>query len=318
MVQEIGIKLHDPNKGRLPRGLNCMVDTSPPLGMTNTGGVLPARDFFFVADHHADPQVVEKNCQEKGVREVKLAFVGIPVGSTSSFLAALAMAFDVLESLGPRGRAAAALGIYTDTSALLHGATPLDFRMFEKLTRDDATKQVLDELRDYRVPIEWNAYRSTAFSNMMSVGGVRIAPVGYVRAEHRDVVAELANDLMRIEGTSIGVVIGFTETGTEVSVRADSRLLGPDQPRIVRVIDHLLRHAFPGVSGFKYEKRPPHHVEGGASLPHEDKERALFAAGWENSQAEVFLEHCREHGRALIGALKQLKASQPDEIQGLI
>jgi nanoRNase/pAp phosphatase (c-di-AMP/oligoRNAs hydrolase) len=318
MVQEVGIELHNPNKGRLPRGLNCMVDTSPPLGMTNTGGVLPAKEFFFVADHHADPEVVEKNCREHGVREVKLAFVGIPVGSTSSFMAALAMAFDVIDDLGPRGRAAAALGIYTDTSALLHGATPLDFRMFEKLTRDDATKQVLDELRDYRVPIEWNSYRSTAFLNVMSVGGVRIAPVGFVRAEHRDVVAELANDLMRIEGTSIGVVIGFTEKGTEVSVRADSRLLGPDQPRIVRVIDYLLRHAFPGVSGFKYERRPPHHVEGGASVPHTDKEMALFTEGWANAQAEAFLEHCRDYARALIAALKQLKATHPNEIQGLI
>lgn len=318
MVQEIGIELHDPNTGRLPRGLNCMVDTSPPLGMGNTGAVQSVRDYFFVADHHADPHVVEANCREKGVREVKLAFVGIPVGSTSAFLAALAMPFDVLDALGPKGRAAAALGIYTDTSALLHGATPLDFRMFEKLTRDDATKQVVDELRDYRVPLEWNAYRSTAFQNLMSIGGVRIAPVGFVRAEHRDVVAELANDLMRVEGTSIGVVIGFTEKGTEVSVRADGRLLGPDQPRIVRVIEYLLRQAFPGVSGFKYEKRPPHHVEGGASLPHDEKEKGLFSQGWDNARGELFIEHCRTHARALIDALKQLKATHPDEIQGLI
>lgn len=318
MVQEVGIDLHDPNKGRLPRGLNCMVDTSPPLGMSNTGGVLPVRDFFFVADHHADPEVVERNCREKGVREVKLAFVGLPVGSTSSFLTALAMAFDVFDVLGPRGRAAAALGIYTDTSALLHGATPLDFRMFEKLTRDDATKQVLDELRDYRVPVEWNLYRSTAFLNAMSIGGVRIAPVGYVRSEHRDVVAELANDLMRIEGTSITIAIGSTEKATEVSVRADSRLLGEDQPRIVRVIEHLLKHAFPGVSGFKYERRPPHHVEGGASVPHGEKERALFESGVGPGEAEGFLEHCRSLARSLIAELKDLKTAQPDEIQGLI
>ena len=77
------------------------------------------------------------------------------MGSTSAFMAALGMAFGVLERLGPEGRAAAALGIYTDTSALLHGATALDFRMFEKLTRDEATQDVLDELRDYRVPPDW-------------------------------------------------------------------------------------------------------------------------------------------------------------------
>ena len=87
---------------------------------------------------------------------MRLAFVGLPVGlhlvvhgrhrPTRSACST---------TLGPKGRAAAALGIYTDTSALLHGATALDFRMFEKLTRDEATDDVLDELRDYRVPPEW-------------------------------------------------------------------------------------------------------------------------------------------------------------------
>ena len=32
LVARCGIELHDPNKDRLPRGLHCMVDTSPPLG----------------------------------------------------------------------------------------------------------------------------------------------------------------------------------------------------------------------------------------------------------------------------------------------
>ena len=84
------------------------------------------------------------------------------------------------------------------------------------------------------------------------------------------------------------------------------------------MIDHLLRTAFPGVSGFKYERRPPHRVEGGACVPHTDKEKSLFADGWAHARAETFLDHCREYGQALIAALKQLKAAHPDEIQGLI
>src|SRR5206468_3859127 len=123
---------------------------------------------------------------------------------------------------------------------------------------DPATQDLLDELRDYRVPPEWFEYRNVAFSNMEVTGTVRVAPVGYVKDEHRDVIAEIANDLLRIEGTSIGIAVAVTQLGTEVSVRADSRLLGEDQPRIVRVIDHLLEYAFPGVSGFKYERVPPH------------------------------------------------------------
>ena len=319
LVAKCGIVLHDPNTGRLPRGLNCMVDTSPPLGTANTGRVVPVSEYFFVADHHADPDDVERNTREKGVRRVKLAFVGLPVGSTSAFMAALAMAFDVFESVGPQGRAAAALGIYTDTSALLHGSTPLDFRMFEKLTRDPATQDLLDELRDYRVPPEWFEYRNVAFSNMEVTGTVRVAPVGYVRDEHRDVIAEIANDLLRIEGTSIGIAVAVTQLGTEVSVRADSRLLGEDQPRIVRVIDHLLSYAFPGVSGFKYERVPPHRVEGGACVPHSRLQEHMWSvAATGPGQDKDVLEHCRAAARALVAALADLKFARPDEIEGLL
>jgi nanoRNase/pAp phosphatase (c-di-AMP/oligoRNAs hydrolase) len=320
LVEKCGIVLYDPNTERLPRGLHCMVDTSPPLGMSNTGRVAPVKDYFFVADHHADPDEVEENCRAQGVRQVKLAFVGLPVGSTSAFMAALAMAFGLFEGLGAAGRAAAALGIYTDTSALLHGATALDFRMFEKLTRDEATSDLLDELRDYRVPPEWLDYRAEAIHNTEVTGAVRVAPVGYVHDEHRDVIAEIASDLLRIEGTSIGIAVAVTDMGTEVSVRADSRLLGGDRQRIVRVIDYLLGYAFPGVSGFKYERRPPHRVEGGACVPHSQSRERLWKMGLSRSERdkEAVLEHCRECARAIIAALEDLKFARPEEIQGLL
>jgi nanoRNase/pAp phosphatase (c-di-AMP/oligoRNAs hydrolase) len=320
LVERCGISLHDPNLGRLPRGLHCLVDTSPPLGMSSTGGVEPVREIFFVADHHADPLEVEESCRARGVRRVKLAFVGIPVGSTSAFMALIGAAFGVLDELGPQGRAAAALGIYTDTSALLHGATPIDFKMFELLTKDEETQDLLDDLRDYRVPPEWHTYRAAAFRNQEVTGAVRLAPIGFVREEHRDVIAEIANELLRVEGTSIAIVLAVTERGTEVSVRADSRLLGHDQPRIVTVIDHLLEAAFPGVSGFRYERKPPHRVEGGAAVPLTPELQALLHStvpppiGGEG----LLLEHCRFFARALLAALRDLKELRPEEVQGLL
>lgn len=320
LVERCGIKLHDPNSERLPRGLHCMVDASPPLGTANTTRVLPVSEYFFVADHHADPAEVEADCRAEGVKRVKLAFVGLPVGSTSAFMAALGMGFHVWDKLGPAGRAAAALGIYTDTSALLHGSTPLDFRMFEKLTRDEETQDILDELRDYRVPPEWQGYRAAAFQHMEATGAVRVAPVGYVREDHRDVIAEIANELLRIEATSIAIAVAVTERGTEVSIRADSRLLGFDRERIVRVIDYLLSYAFPGVSGFKYERRPPHRVEGGACVPHREAEERLWrlGTGHKPGVGDPILDHCRACARALIAALQDLKFAKPDEIQGLL
>ena len=320
LVARIGLPLFDPNTERLPRGLHCMVDASPPLGVGSTGRVAPVPEFFFVADHHADPEDVEAACKAHGVVRVKLAFVGLPVGSTSSFMAALGLAFDAWDSLGPGGRAAVALGIYTDTSALLHGSTPLDFRMFEKLTRDPETQEVLDDLRDYRVPPDWFDYRSRAFENQEATGAVRVAPIGRIKEQHRDVIAEIASELLRIEGTSIAIAIAVTERGTEVSVRADSRLLGDDRHRIVRVIEFLLNTAFPGVSGFKYEKRPPHRVEGGACVPPGAPRDLLLANGTPGPGASdaVMLAHCRACARALVAALQDLKVKQPDEIQGLI
>ena len=151
---------------------------------------------------------------------------------------------------------------------------------------------------------------------------MRIAPVGYVRDEHRDVIAEIANDLLRIEGTSIAIVVAVTERGTEVSVRADSRLLGEDRERIVSVIDHLLDYAFPGVSGFKYERRPPHRVEGGAFVPHSEAQARMWKLGSGEKRpgpaTTPSVEHCRACARALVAALDDLKFARPDEIQGLL
>jgi nanoRNase/pAp phosphatase (c-di-AMP/oligoRNAs hydrolase) len=320
LVERTGLVLSDPNEERVRGGLHCMVDTSPPLGMKATTGVQPVKDYFFVADHHADPDEVEEDCRNRGVRRVRLPFVGLPVGSTSAFMAVIAAAFGVLEKLTPVERAGAALGIYTDTSALLHGATPLDFKMFELLTKDEQTQDILDELRDYRVPPEWYLYRAAAYRNQEVTGAVRVAPIGFVRDEHRDVIAEVANELLRVEGTSIGITVAVTARGLEVSVRADSRLLGQDQQRIVRVIDYLLETAFPGVSGFKHERRPPHRVEGGACVPLTPEQRSEWRL---DNSARVagsgpILAHCQELARMLVAALRDLEELQPGEMEGLL
>lgn len=319
MAKVCGIEFFHPNDGRIEEGLACMVDASPPLGARNTAGVLPERDFFFVADHHTGMEEVERQSKEKGVRSIRHAFVGLPVGSTSAFMASIGLAFGVWDDIGPKGRAAAALGIYTDTSALLHGATALDFRMFEKLTRDDETRDVLAELRDYRVPSEWYMYKSISTQWMMSQGAVKIAPIGRVPDEHRDVIAEIASDLLRVENTSLGIAVAWTDRGTEVSVRADSRLLGYDKDRIVRVVDHLLDKTFPGLSGFKYERRPPHRVEGGACTAHNTVQDEAFHLTFVDAPTGYpELDHCRGCARALLTALTELKFQDPEEIQGLI
>jgi hypothetical protein len=105
-----------------------------------------------------------------------------------------------------------------------------------------------------------------------------------------------------------------------VSVRGDSRLLGHDQARIVRVIDDLLEVAFPGVSGFKYERRPPHRVEGGACLPlsNEQEMRFHLTGAAPSAEGNGLLQHCRDLARTLVAALRDLKVAKPEDVAGLL
>ena len=145
---------------------------------------------------------------------------------------------------------------------------------------------------------------------------MRVAPVGFVRDEHRDVIAEIANELLRVEGTSIAITIAVTD--------ARGRGLGPRrQPPARRRTSGAScassttcwSTAFPGVSGFKYERRPPHRVEGGACVPaHAGAARASGAsttAARGRRATGPILAHCQELARQLVAALRDLERCSP-------
>lgn len=297
-----------------------MVDTSPPLGMTNTLQAVAERDYLFVADHHSEREVVEARCRERGVRRVRMGFLGLDVGSTSAFLAAVATPLGVLDGLGAEGRAAAALGIYSDTNGLLHGARPLDIRMFEKLTNDDATQRLLDDLRNYRLPLAWHRYTAPALLRVEQAGRIRFAAVGRIPQVHRDVIAEIADDLLRVDQTVLAFAVASSEQGIEVSVRADSRLLESDGERLIRVVHDLLEEAFHGVSGYKHQRVPPHRVEGGAHLPHGDprQRRILEEISCKLGSERAAVEQCRVWGRYLIELLRHRERCSPGELRGIL
>ena len=104
-------------------------------------------------------------------------------------------------------------------------------------------------------------------------------------------------------------------------MRADSRLLGTDQERIVRVIDYLLESAFPGVSGFSHDRRPPHRVEGGACGPLTKDQRARVGP----RQRRRARRDQRPDPGPLPGAgppagrgARDLETLQPGEMEGLL
>ena len=87
------------------------------------------------------------------------------------------------------------------------------------------------------------------------------------------------------------------------------------------MIDYLLDQAFPGLSGFKHDRRPPHRVEGGACVPLTKDQRVEWKL--ENGGAKVggngpMLAHCQELARQLVAALRDLQNLQPGEMEGLL
>jgi hypothetical protein len=87
------------------------------------------------------------------------------------------------------------------------------------------------------------------------------------------------------------------------------------------VIDYLLEAAFPGVSGFRHDRRPPHRVEGGACGSLTKEQRSEW--GLEDGRARVggngpILAHCQELARQLVAALRDLETLQPAEMEGLL
>ena len=194
--------------------------------------------------------------------------------------------------------------------------------MFEVLTRDEETQDILDELRDYRVPPEWFDYRTAAFRNLEVTGAVRIAPVGYVRDEHRDVIAEIANELLRVEGTSIAIAIGGDRAGHR-GVGARRQPAAGRRPGAHRARDRLPARGTRSRAcrASSHERRPPHRVEGGACGPLTKEQRSEW--GLDDGSARVgangpILAYCQEQARQLVAALRDLEMLQPAEMDGLL
>ena len=87
------------------------------------------------------------------------------------------------------------------------------------------------------------------------------------------------------------------------------------------MIDYLLEAAFPGLSGFQHDRRPPHRVEGGACVPLTPEQRTewhLDNGGGRVGGNGPILAHCQELARQLVAALRDMETLKPAEMEGLL
>lgn len=219
MVQCLGLEMVPVENLRID-DYDCiaMVDTQPGFGHTT---VPPDREVDLVIDHHVPPE----NPLEVGAD----AFVDIrtDAGATSS------MVTEYLMDLGvpvPADVATALFyGIKTDTADLARNASPLDQRAYDFLS-SRVDRQKLAQITTPDLPLEYYRTLRDALNNMRVYDNVVLCSLG--RIDSPEMVAEVADLLLRLEGKQAVFCGGLVGKTYYVSVRTELR--GRDAYDLIR------------------------------------------------------------------------------------
>jgi nanoRNase/pAp phosphatase (c-di-AMP/oligoRNAs hydrolase) len=190
----------------------ALVDTQPGAG----NNALPyGSDAAIVLDHHA---------WREATAYAKFADVRPELGATSTILA------QYLENAGiePSPQLATALfyGIKTDTMGLGRGASPDDVAAYFHLQpRIDV--EALAEIERAQVPVEYFERLVGSLQTARVYDGVVISYVGLM--SRPDLAAEMADLLMRLEGTRWVICMGTYRDDLILAVRTRSRRGGAGQ-----------------------------------------------------------------------------------------
>ncbi len=218
LVRYLGRPLRPLTRATLQRSACiALVDTQPGTG----NNPLPAdMTPHIVIDHHA----WRDETTAAAFYDVRPDF-----GSTSTIVAEYLQAAGIV----PDRMLATALfyGIKTDTMGLVRGATPADvdtFHTLQALTDLNA----LDEIQRAQVPASYFKGLVTAFQSARIRGPLLTAYLGPM--SYPDQAAEIADTLLRLQGTTWVICAGYHEDELVISVRSRARSGGAGQ--LVRAI----------------------------------------------------------------------------------
>jgi len=187
----------------------ALVDTQPGTG----NNPLPLdRSPVIVIDHHPSRELT---------RDVRFADVRSDVGATSTILTEYLQG----ANLEPPPALATALfyGIKSDTLGLGRGATQADVNAYFYLQpRIDI--DALVEIEHAQVPVEYFRSFDAALHAVSAYDGVLIAYIGQMA--YPDLAAEIADLLLRLEGTRWVICIGVHRDELILSVRTRGRQEG--------------------------------------------------------------------------------------------
>jgi nanoRNase/pAp phosphatase (c-di-AMP/oligoRNAs hydrolase) len=186
----------------------ALVDTQPGLGHVD---LPPSARVLIAIDHHAQPDPAP-------VVEVGFADIRPDLGATSTILVGYLRA----AKLRPTPPLATALfyGIKTNTMGLGRNADPADVKAYFYL-QSMIDVEALAEIERAQVPVHYFKSFDSALQAAKVYQGVVVAYIG--RLEYPDLVAEIADLLLRLEACRLVFCTGLYEETLIVSIRTRSR-----------------------------------------------------------------------------------------------
>ncbi|MBX3463532.1 MAG: DHH family phosphoesterase [Planctomycetes bacterium] len=218
MVRELGLQMDRVADVALA-DFDCvaLVDTQPGFGHTHVPAGLAVD---IVLDHHVCPDAADH------LRAVPFVDVRSDVGATSSLVAGHLLAAGVRPSA--EVATALAYGIRTDTADLSRNVSDLDLRAWDFLF-PFVDRQRLVAIASPRLPLAYFQTLKDALTKVRLYDGLVLCSLGLTTSA--EMVAEVADLLLRLEGTKAVFCGGLVGNNYHVSVRTE---IGGDAWRLIR------------------------------------------------------------------------------------
>ncbi|MCC6783839.1 MAG: DHH family phosphoesterase [Planctomycetes bacterium] len=185
----------------------AVVDTQPGFGHTH---LPPGRAIDIVVDHHVPPKI------ERPVAPIVFNDVRLAVGATSSIVTGYLMDAGVEVP----GLLATALfyGLLTDTADLSRDTSALDVRAYEYLA-PRVDRAILRAIQKPELSSDYYRTLREALNSVRIYGGLVLCSLGRIKAP--EMVAEVADLLMRLEGKQTVICGGLVGATYYVSLRTE-------------------------------------------------------------------------------------------------
>ena len=174
----------------------------------------PGTNFTTLPDGFVPTVVIDHHPQRPETARAKVAIVEPRYGATSTIVAEMLLCggVDIPVDLAT----ALYYAIRAETQDLARDTTDTDVEVYRAL-ESIADRRVLSRIEAGRVPREYFAEVRAAIDGAVSYGDVLVADLGVVRVP--DMVAEMADFLLRLEGARWSCVLGEYRSTLYVSLR---------------------------------------------------------------------------------------------------